>query len=56
MCVALYFMSNKLISSIVDPVYGHSSYIEYPLRDHNKLIVTLAKMVPELPTPDPDHM
>ena len=49
-------MSNKLISSILDPVYGHYNHLEYPLRDHDKLTVTLVQMVPELPTPDPDHM
>ena len=49
-------MSNKLISSILEVVYGHFSHVEYPLRDTNKLTVTIASTVSKLQTLVPDHL
>ena len=49
-------MSNKLLLSILEAVYGHFSHIEYPLRDTNKLTVTTASTVPKLHTLGPDHL
>ena len=48
-------MSNKLISSILDPVYGHIRHGECGLRDHNNLTVTKPDDDPEIYTPGPDH-
>ncbi len=48
-------MSNKLISSILDPVYGYYGDTEQSFRECDKLTATLAQMAPELSTPGPDH-
>ena len=47
-------MSNKLISSILDPVYGHYSYVEYPPRDHYQVIVSSLDGALKLHTPSLD--
>ena len=48
-------MSNKLISSILDLVYGHYYYIECALREHTNHTVTSADNLLKLQTPSADH-